>query len=62
MFLSSPMKGGDKWDTDPTLEMIVGNRKFPASQKLPYAYFFEGLVRRCLLNYLKDNSATCGVL
>jgi Apea-like HEPN len=57
MFLSTPMRGGEKWDTDPTLGMVVGNRSFPASQKLPYTYFFEGLVRQCLLNYLKINSS-----
>ena len=56
MFLSTPMRGGEKWDTDPTLGMIVDNRSFPASQKLPYTYFFEGLVRHCLLNYLANNS------
>src|SRR5208283_3782061 len=61
MFLSQPIKGGEKWDTDPTMGMIVDNRSFPASQKLPYAYFFEGLVRQCLLNYLKANSSTRGV-
>jgi len=57
MFLSTPMRGGEKWDTDPTLGMVVGNRSFSASQKLPYTYFFEGLVRQCLLNYLKINSS-----
>jgi len=57
MFLSMAIKGGEKWDTEPTLGMIVGNRSFPASAKLPYSYFFEGLVRQCLLNYLKTNSA-----
>jgi hypothetical protein len=55
MFLSTPMKGGEKWDTDPTLGTIADNRSFPASQKLPYGYFFEGLVRQCLLNYLASN-------
>jgi gamma-glutamylcyclotransferase len=57
MFLSKPIKGGEKWDTDPIFEMIVDNRKFPASQKLPYTYFFEGLVHRCLLSYLKANAS-----
>ena len=57
MFLSQPIKGGEKWDTDPTSGMIVDNRSFTAGQKLPYAYFFEGLVRHCLLNYLKANSS-----
>jgi hypothetical protein len=54
MFLSQPLKSGEKWDTDPTSGMIVDNRSFPAGQKLPYAWFFEGLVRHCLLNYLKE--------
>ncbi len=57
MFLSMPIKGGEKWDTDPTSGMIVDNRSFTKSQKLPYAYFFEGLVRHCLLNYLRTNSS-----
>jgi len=56
MFLSRPFKGGEKWDTDPTSGMMVDNRSFSARQKLPYAWFFEGLVRQCLLNYLKGNS------
>jgi len=73
MFLSQPFKGGEKWDTDPTAGMIIDNRLFPApkkvtpsgtvetpSQKLPYAYFFEGLVRQCLLNYVKANSSSLG--
>src|ERR1700687_6278972 len=54
--ISQLIKGGEKWDTDPTLGMIVDNRSFTASQKLPYTFFFEGLVRQCLLNYLKGNS------
>ncbi|MBZ5657787.1 MAG: hypothetical protein LAO56_21195 [Acidobacteriia bacterium] len=61
MFLSQPIKGGEKWDTDPTSGMIVDNRSFSPSQKLPYAYFFEGLVRQCLLNYLRANSSPLGV-
>jgi hypothetical protein len=61
MFLSQPIKGGEKWDTDPTSGMIVDNRSLTSSQKLPYAYFFEGLVRQCLLNYLRANSSVCGV-
>jgi len=56
MYLSVPFRGGERWDTDPTFGMVVDNRSLPASQKLPYAYFFEGLVRHCLLNYLKINS------
>ncbi len=54
MFLSTPFKGGEKWDTDPILGMWVDSRRFDAAQKLPYAHFFEGLVRHCLLNYLEE--------
>jgi hypothetical protein len=57
MFLSQAIKGAEKWDTDPTSGMIVDNRSFTPSEKLPYAFFFEGLVRQCLLNYLKANSS-----
>jgi hypothetical protein len=57
MFLSTPFKGGEKWDTDPILGIWVDSRRFDAVQKLPYAHFFEGLVRHCLLNYLKANSS-----
>jgi hypothetical protein len=57
MFLSTPFKGGEKWDTDPILGMWVDSRRFDSAQKLPYAHFFEGLVRHCLLNYLKANSS-----
>ena len=60
MFLSQPIKGGEKWDIDPTAGMIADNRSFAPSQKLPYAYFFEGLVRQCLLNYLGANSSSLG--
>jgi hypothetical protein len=35
MFLSQPIKGGEKWDTDPTSGMIVDNRVFPPPEKLP---------------------------
>ena len=35
MFLSQPIKGGEKWDIDPTTGMIADNRSFAPSQKLP---------------------------
>lgn len=57
MFLSRPMRGGENWDTDPSQDMIADNRAISGKLKLPYAYFFEGLVRQCLLNYLKKHSA-----
>lgn len=56
MYLSQFMRDAQKWDTDPTLGMIIDNRSFPVSKKLPYTYWFEDLVRFCLLNYLKDIS------
>jgi len=56
MFLSKPIKGGEKWDTDPTSAIIADNRIFTSAQKLPYGFFFEDLVRQCLLNYLRRNS------
>ena len=52
MYLSQFMHGAAKWDTDPSLGMIIDNRKFLPSQKLPYTYWFENVVRSCLLNYL----------
>jgi hypothetical protein len=55
MFLSRAIKGGEKWDTDPTAGMIADNRSFAATQKLPYGFFFEGLVRHCLLSYIDSN-------
>jgi len=57
MYLSRAMRGGEKWDAEPSLGMIADNRKFRGSQKLPYAHFLEGLVRHSLLNYLKANSS-----
>jgi hypothetical protein len=56
MYLSMPIKGGERWDIDPTLGMTIDNREFSPRPKLPYAYFFEGLVRHCLLSYLETNS------
>ena len=53
MFLSQFMSNPREWDTDPSLGMIIDNRKFPASQKLPYTYWFENIVRCCLINYSK---------
>lgn len=55
MFLSQFMHKASKWDTDPTCGMIIDNVRISASKKLPYTYWFENLVRHCLLNYLSDN-------
>ena len=54
MYLSMLMHGNFRWDTDPSLGMIIDNRSFPASKKLPYAFWFEGLVRHCIMKFLKE--------
>jgi len=54
MYLSQPMRGGHKWDTDPSLGMIIDNRKFPRRKKLPYGSYFQRLVRYCLMEFIKD--------
>ena len=56
MYLSMAVRNEYKWDIDPSLGMIADNRKIPASQKLPYAYWFEGLVRHCLVNFLEEKT------
>lgn len=57
MYLSKPFRGvhgADKWHTDPSVGMIMDKRRFPEPKKLPYSYWFEGLVRHCLLNFLEE--------
>jgi hypothetical protein len=56
MYLSQFMRVPDRWDTDPSLGMTIDNRSFKASQQLPYTYWFEILVRICLLNYLNEKT------
>ena len=56
MYLSREMHGYDKWDTDPSVGEYRGNKYISGSEKLPYIRFFEGLVRHCILNFLKQNS------
>lgn len=51
MYLSTRMRGEHRWHTDPSSGMVLGSRRFTASEKLPYPYFFHQLVRHCLLNY-----------
>jgi len=55
MFLSRVIRGLKTLDMDPIAGMIIDNRRVSASTKLPYTHFFEGLVRHCLVNFLKDN-------
>ncbi len=54
MFISARIRGQHTWHRDPLGEMIVGGRRFPASKKLPYPYFFHHLVRHCLLRYTRS--------
>ena len=56
MYLSHHMRGAKKWgwDTDPSLGMIIDNRTFSKSMKLPYGSFFQKLVRHCLLEFIKE--------
>lgn len=53
MYLSLLIYGFDKWDMDPTAGAYIGSKYFKKSNKLPYVKFFEGLVRHCILNFLK---------
>ncbi len=52
MYLSSIKLHGTKWDTDPSTGMEVDQRRYTGDQKMPYPYFFHGLVRHCLLQFL----------
>lgn len=56
MYLSQPMRGGQEWDTDPTHDMIIDNRRFSADMKLPYGAFFQRLVRHCIMLFLLELS------
>ncbi len=56
LYLSRPMKGGQKWDTDPTVGMIMGNRRFSADMKLPYGSWFQRLVRHCIMQFMTEIS------
>jgi len=56
LYLSRPMKGGQKWDTDPTVGMIMGNRRFSAKMKLPYSSWFQRLVRHCIMQFIASQA------
>lgn len=53
LYLSRPMRGGQKWDTDPTVGMIIGNRRFSSKMKLPYSSWFQRLVRHCIMQFIE---------
>jgi hypothetical protein len=44
------------WDIDSSLGGIRDQREWGENQKLPRAHWFEGLVRHCLLNFLKHQT------
>lgn len=56
LYLSRPMSGGQKWDTEPTGGMIWGNRRFPSKMKLPYGSWFQRLVRHCIMQFIVTQS------
>ncbi|MDA3791478.1 MAG: hypothetical protein PF503_23650 [Desulfobacula sp.] len=56
LYLSRPIRGGQKWDTDPTVGMIMGNRQFSAKMKLPYSSWFQRLVRHCIMQFIAGQS------
>ena len=57
MYLTSPPRRiGKKWDIDTSLGMIIDRKEFPKSKKLPFTYWFEGLVHHCLQNFVKSKA------
>jgi hypothetical protein len=57
MYLTYPPRIiGKKWDMDTSRGMIIDRRRFPESRKLPFAYWFEGLVCHCILNFVKSKA------
>lgn len=58
MYLSMPSITVEGCDYDSSLGKTIGNREFDPTDKLPNIYFFEGLVRICLLEYLRACSTS----
>lgn len=57
MYLTSPMRDiSRKWDTDSSLGMMIDNRKFSKKEKLPFTYWFDKLVRHCILNFIEEKA------
>ena len=42
------------WHMDASVEMMDGERKFVAKEKLPYIVFAHRLIRYCLLAYIRS--------
>ncbi len=63
MYLSRHMKGDQHWGVDPTAGMMIDNRRFRASMKLPYSSFFQRLVRHCIMSFVSEiaeQTRSCG--
>ncbi len=62
MYLSQPSRYSYEWgwDTDPILSTIIDNRRMSTSKKLPYTYWFEELVRHCILTFIKESERING--
>jgi len=52
MYLSRRMRRMDDFHSDPSVGAIEQDRRFTATQKLPYTDFFHRLVRHCILVWL----------
>ncbi len=55
MYLSMPSVTVEGCDYDASIGQTIDNREFDPADKLPNINFFEGLVRTCLLKYLRKN-------
>lgn len=54
IFISRPLNFENDWDYDSSAGGIYGNRE--VTGKLPHPYWFEDIVRHCLMTYLEENS------
>lgn len=57
MYLSNLWTTDSTWDYEPSYGKTMDQQHWTAEERLPYPYFFEGLVRHCILKYLHDNAA-----
>ena len=58
MYLSQDVFPSKDWDMDASLGMQMDRKLYTAKQKLPFIRWFEGIVRDCLLNFLKKHERT----
>jgi hypothetical protein len=55
MYLSRPIAAFPDWDMEPSLGQITDRRLLPESKKLPNVWWFDGIVRTCLLRFLEKH-------